>query len=169
MPKCREETARQIVCRGHVRSVANIFGRIVVPFPSTSNNPIMNLKKLLLVIAFTAYHQFATAEDATFTCNTPKHHILITKISATDRYRYQSWNKPKKITEIPDMDINDGNSETDGTAPCENTSYKFKKGNVEFIVDDNTSCTEEQPPKNATGSLWVYINGDMKSHLWCTK
>ncbi|KVD23142.1 hypothetical protein WI81_02405 [Burkholderia ubonensis] len=54
------------------------------------------------------------------------------------------------------------------TGACRFTEYWFKKGSAEFVVDNDPSCTESAPPKDATDNPWMYINGDMKLHCYCT-
>lgn len=104
-----------------------------------------------------------------FTCNTEKHSIQIYQLDK-NTYEYKSWNKPKLITENPDMYVKDNDVITiDGTKECRTTNYTFKKGNVRFEIDNNANCVEGKPPKNAIGNLNVYIKDELKSHHWCLK
>src|SRR5579864_1944642 len=109
----------------------------------------------------------AFASNVVQVCNSGKHTILIDQLSSNS-LRYRAWDSPKNTQDKPDMEITQtGAMSVDGTGVCSSTSYHFTKGNVEFVVDDNTLCTEGTPPESATGNLSVFINGDMKRHSYC--
>lgn len=99
-------------------------------------------------------------------CETAKHHIVL-DTSNPNSIIYRSWNKPKALTEKPDMEVLNGKVVVEGSGKCQYKEFRFNKGKVEFVIDDNIACTEQQPPTGATGSLWVFVAGEMKNHYWC--
>jgi hypothetical protein len=112
----------------------------------------------------------AAAPDAPlFQCNTRKHQIVIDGDPATERFRYRAWNRPKPMTAPPDMAVASGTQDYEGTGPCRYHFYRFKTGNVEYIVADSLGCTESWPPKDAVGELTVLIGGEVKSSQWCRR
>ena len=126
------------------------------------------MNKLILLMCL----MFSTslfAESIVFSCNTEKHTINIYKNADQKTFTYKSWNKPKTTTEKPDMELKSSIYEVNGSGECRFEEYRFKTGKTEFAIDSNFRCTEKYPPKNAIGSLWVFINDDMKSHYWCVK
>ncbi len=125
---------------------------------------------LAAIIAIGNHHAFAAGqpENIVYTCKTPKHIILIDTTSA-DTYRYRAWNLPKSTSQKPDMVVQNGTMNYEGTGVCGSNYYTFKTGNVEFNVDDSVACTEERPPKDAIGSLYVRVSGEEKNHYYCFK
>jgi len=107
-------------------------------------------------------------DSGMFICNTEKHRIIVAKQSGSV-FRYRSWNLPKTVIDKPDMEIfQEKVLSREGSGACKHSQYTFNTGNAQFIIDNNLGCTETDPPKNAVGSLWIFVNGDMKNHYWCT-
>jgi hypothetical protein len=100
-----------------------------------------------------------------FVCDTPKHRILIDSDKQI-QYRYRAWNKPKAISEPPDMEIDAGKLEMLGTGPCLHTEWKFTKGKTTFTVSE-LGCTNGSEPTGTHGFLTVEIDGAMKQELFC--
>lgn len=120
-----------------------------------------------IVIMLTVLGFSSEAQEPLFMCKTEKHNISIRQ-NDKNLYEYRSWNKPKTISEQPDMSIVAKNAIlVDGTQSCKTTTFVFYRGNVKFEVDDNAICVEGNPPKNAVGNLRVFIGGELKSHYWC--
>ena len=122
------------------------------------------------LIAVFSNSAFADTEIELFKCATEKHTIVISEPSK-GTYRYRSWNKPKAISDKPDMDLKSTSLETSGS--CQRY-YKFKTGKVEFEVTNQWSCMEKggNPPagaEGATGDVYVRIGGELKSHFYCYK
>ena len=113
---------------------------------------------------------FAQTESEVFKCVTEKHTIVISE-PAKGTYHYRSWNKPKAVSDKPDMDLKSTSLETSGD--CQRY-YKFKTGKVEFEVTNQWSCMGkgEYPPasaEGATGDLYVKVGGELKNHYYCYK
>ena len=66
-----------------------------------------------------------------FVCDTPKHQIIIDSDQQI-QYRYRAWNKPKAISEPPDMEVDAGKLDMLGTGPCVHDEWKFTKGKTTF-------------------------------------
>ena len=127
------------------------------------------MSKLILLMCL----MFSTslfAEPVVFSCNTEKHTINIYKNADQKTFTYKSWNKPKPITDKPDMElISSGYQNVAGS-----NYYTFKTGNTEFEVTDQWAhlAKGETPPedaKDALGDLYIRINGKLKSHYFCKK
>jgi len=101
-----------------------------------------------------------------FTCKTPKHLIII-DMKSTNSYRYRAWNTPRNTILTPDVEVVNGLMTHEGTGVCGSNYYSFKTRNVEYILDDSVKCTEEIPPKDAIGNLYVLIDGQEKNHFYC--
>ncbi len=101
-----------------------------------------------------------------YTCHTKR---LTIEISALPhgQYAYQVWNKPHPTSGKPDLVLGHGTADVQGTQMCTTTVYAFHRGDVEYDVATPVGCTEEIPPKQATGTLDVMIHGDDKLHAWC--
>jgi hypothetical protein len=110
------------------------------------------------------------ADTIIFSCNTEKHTINIYKNSDQKTYTYKSWNKPKEISEKPDMELISSSYEK----VAGSNYFKFKTGKTEFEVTDQWLHLSkgEVPPEsasNASGDLYVRVNGNLKSHYYCKK
>ena len=123
---------------------------------------------VLAILASFAFYTKTFAETDVFRCVTVKHIIIISEpIKGT--YHYRSWNKPKAISDKPDMDLKSKEVSVEGTGACRHTEYSFKTGKVEFSLDDDVSCIEGNPPANAVGNLNILVNGELKNHYYCFK
>lgn len=120
---------------------------------------------LFLFIAGSFICSHAEASEQ-FVCKAAKHTVAISLLPS-GKYQYRSWNKPKSITDDPDMVLVGGEEITEGTGVCRYTRWEFKKKNVEYIVSTPVTCTESVPPPNATGQLSVFINNEHKKSWWC--
>ncbi len=99
-----------------------------------------------------------------FTCNADKHRIIVD--SQAGDIRYRSWNKPRSITETPDMVVAAGKSAVEGTSPCTHSIWTFKRGATTFVLGE-IGCTEKQPPEGAVGNLEVLVDGKRRTESWC--
>lgn len=130
----------------------------------------LTLVIFFLVSTITNEAAFAQSQSDLFKCLTEKHTIIISE-DTKGTYHYRSWNKPKTVSDKPDMDLKSMALETSGN--CQRY-YKFKTGKVEFEVTNQWSCLSkgESPPAGAdgaTGDLYVRIGGELKSHYYCYK
>lgn len=102
----------------------------------------------------------------TYTCQTDTHRITIEEL-ASGAYRYRSWNKPKPLTDSPDVDISTGKQSFGGTGICAVPVYTFTNGNIIYEVDAAIGCTDGKEPKEATGRLSVSKNDKQITDTWC--
>jgi len=126
------------------------------------------MKKLILFVASLLFGTNTIAQTILFSCNAEKHMVLISQADP-NTYLYRSWNKPKPITDKPDMELKSSNMESVGS--CQRY-YKFKSGKFEFEVTNQWSCQGpgEIPPtaaKDAIGDLYVKSGGELKAHYYC--
>ena len=127
--------------------------------------------ELVGVIAFGGFcsvSAYGQSESAIFKCVTEKHTIVISE-PAKGTYHYRSWNKPKAVSDKPDMDLKSKEVSVEGSGVCRHTEYSFKTGKVEFSLDDNVTCLEGNTPDNIVGNLNVLVNDELKNHYYCFK
>lgn len=100
-----------------------------------------------------------------FTCETTKHRVIV-DIGTAGQSRYRAWNKPRPLTERPDLEIVKGSKTSEGTGPCSYSLWTFTTGETKFIVQE-LGCYPDsnQPPKGAKGRLDV--EGKTQATWWC--
>ncbi|MFM0062930.1 hypothetical protein [Paraburkholderia aspalathi] len=126
------------------------------------------LLPLIGVLGLLSVSSFAVSANADFQCGTSKHTIIVDH-PKDGQYRYRAWNKPKPISDPPDMEVKSGTVDVSGTGACRHSDYTFKRGNVAFLVSDDINCSETAAPANVHGYLSVAINGVEKANYWCVK
>jgi hypothetical protein len=124
---------------------------------------MLNYLIFLIIGSFVFSNALASEQ---FVCKTSKHTVTV-NLLPSGKYQYKAWNKPKSITEEPDMVVDGGERITEGTGVCRYTRWEFNNGRVQYIVSTPVTCTETTPPPNATGTLSVFINNDHKKFWWC--
>lgn len=117
---------------------------------------------------FFAGTSYAQTEKELFKCVTEKHTIIISE-PAKGTYQYRSWNKPKAVSDKPDMYLKSKGVSVQGSGVCRYTEYSFKTGKVEFLINDDITCLEGKPPENIVGNLNILVNGELKNHYFCFK
>lgn len=125
------------------------------------------LKSLIILIIGSFVFSTAAASEK-FACSTSKHTVIVTLLPSGN-YQYRAWNKPRSITEKPDVLIVGGEEITEGTGVCRYTRWEFTSNNVRYIVSKSVTCTQDFPPPNAIGQLSVFINGEHRKSWWCFK
>ncbi len=96
-------------------------------------------------------------ERIDYTCQTLSHRIVIDTL-ANGTLRYRSWNKPKLLTEAPDLELTRGEQTFEGSNVCAIPIYSFKNGTATYTVEAGMGCdAEADTPKDATGSLVVGV------------
>lgn len=111
-------------------------------------------------------HNQSQKDRLVYTCETKTHRISIEQLNS-GKYRYRSWNKPKELTETPDVDLSNGEIRFDGTGVCSTAAYLFTKGNVAYELHRGLGCGDGSEPKDATGSLNVSIGGKQVTDAFC--
>lgn len=101
-----------------------------------------------------------------FTCETDHHRIAIDEWPH-GVLRYRSWNKPKPLTEKPDLELSGGKLIFQGTGICSTGEYEFESGNTVYDVSDGLGCTDGSEPKDSIGDLTISISGKEIVHAWC--
>jgi hypothetical protein len=120
--------------------------------------------------AISAVSQNGTITPETyFICQTQSHRIVVDAVAGGE-LRYRSWNKPRALTEAPDLALTKGEITIEGNR-CGDPVYAFKNGTTEYRVEGSLNCypTLEiyAPPKGATGRLEVTVAGKQAADLWC--
>ena len=101
-------------------------------------------------------------------CQTQTQRIVVdTQVGGVLRYR--AWNKPRHVTDMPDLEIAKGELTIEGTQVCAFHVYTFKKGTAEYRVDGGLGCWgyAESSPEEATGRLEAIGVGLQATNSWC--
>jgi hypothetical protein len=103
-----------------------------------------------------------------YVCQTQTHRIVIDTV-AGGALRCRSWNKPRAVTDAPDLLIAKGDSTFEGTQVCAYPVYTFKNGAVVYRIDGGLGCwgNAEGAPKDAAGRLEVTTADSRTSNSWC--
>ncbi len=107
----------------------------------------------------------ATKPKLDFVCDAEKHRVVI-DLNADDTPRYRSWNKPRSLTEPPDLEVATGTKDYEGTGPCAHPIWRFQAGDAEFTIDRGGCFADSNPPlpQGYRGSLEVKVG--RKSQSW---
>jgi hypothetical protein len=103
-----------------------------------------------------------------FVCQTQAHRIVVdTRVSGELRYR--AWNKPRLVTDAPDLEIAKGDGTFEGTNVCTVPVYTFKNGSAVYRVEGGLGCgsPEDGVPKDASGRLEVIVGDKPPVDSWC--
>jgi hypothetical protein len=107
----------------------------------------------------------AARRSLEFICQTDKYRIVVdSETPKTSRYR--AWNRPHPLTGPPDLELLDGAMSFEGTGLCSHRLWTFKNGVASYVVQD-LGCTENAPPKDATGMFEVQVSSQTKARGWC--
>jgi hypothetical protein len=79
--------------------------------------------------------------------------------------RYRAWNKPRPLTETPDLEMTKGDGAFEGTNVCAYPIYTFKNGGTEYRVEGGLGC--DSGPKDATGRLEITVKDKPTVDIWC--
>lgn len=103
-----------------------------------------------------------------FICHTPKYRILVDS-AGEDKARYRAWIKPHSVLIKPDMEIDTGISDVEGSGMCGRNVWTFKNGKTQYEVAE-LGCTDGSEPKGSIGSVAISAT-DNPDHpietLWC--
>lgn len=109
----------------------------------------------------------ATRSQVQFICHTSKHRILIDE-AGDQKLRYRAWIKPHSLLDRPDMEIDTGVEDTEGSDVCAYSIWTFKKGNTQYQVSE-LGCSDGSEPKGSIGSVDISIGDKPVDTLWCFK
>ena len=96
-------------------------------------------------------------------CSTDKYHVEIDGRDDTAP-RYRSWNKPHAPPETPALELT-GKAGGEGTGACFHRIWRFRSGNVEYVVSE-PGCGPDTP-SGARAQLEVLISGQSRLRAWC--
>lgn len=101
-----------------------------------------------------------------YVCETKTHRIVIDSLTG-GILRYRSWDRPRPVTEAPDLEVARGTGTFEGSDLCVVPIYTFKSGTTVYRVEGGMGCTDDSTPKDATGQLEVTVNGQAPVDSWC--
>lgn len=105
-----------------------------------------------------------------YACQTQTHRIVVDTM-AGGGLRYRSWNKPRPVTDTPDLTLEKGEFTVEGNR-CGTPVYTFKNGTAQYRVYGSVGCyasypPQDAPPKDSTGQLQVTVTGKPTADSWC--
>lgn len=105
-----------------------------------------------------------------YICQTQTHRIVVDTVAGGE-LRYRSWNKPRPVTDAPDLVLTKGQYTLEGNR-CGTPVYTFKTSMAEYRIDGYLGCypsypPQDAPPKDATGRLEVTVKGKPPADSWC--
>jgi hypothetical protein len=108
------------------------------------------------------------SETVRYVCQTHTHRIVIDTV-AHGELRYRSWNRPRSVTELPDLQLAKGEGTFEGSDVCAYPIYTFKNGGTEYRVTGGLGCFSDTdgPPKDTTGRIDVTVPGKPATGSWC--
>lgn len=108
-----------------------------------------------------------SARKIDFICQTGKYRIVI-DADANQIPRYRAWNKSHPVTGDPDLRIDSGKSEFEGTGVCSHKVWTFKNGSTTYTTEE-LGCFPDsnEPPKTAVGMFAVRTAGKPEVFGWC--
>jgi len=102
-----------------------------------------------------------------YICQTQTHRVVVDAPSGGE-LRYRAWNKPRAISEKPDLEILGGKDSFEGSDICAYPVWTFKNGQTTYRAQGALGCYGEiEPPKDATGRLVVTVPGKPDEEAWC--
>jgi hypothetical protein len=102
-----------------------------------------------------------------YICQTQTHRVVVDSL-ADGALRYRAWNKPRAISEKPDLEILGGKDSFEGSDICAYPIWTFKNGQTTYRAEGALGCYGEvEPPKDATGRLVVAVPGKPDEEAWC--
>jgi hypothetical protein len=104
-----------------------------------------------------------------FVCETDKHRIIV-DASATGVGRYRAWNKPRPLTQKPDLELLNGKWSSEGSGPCRYDLFTFTNGKTQYEIGELPGCgagDADSPPQSAIGQLEVVSGDKTESTSWC--
>ena len=108
-----------------------------------------------------------TVPKIEFVCDAEKHRIVIDG-GANGAPRYRAWNKPRPLTETPDLEIPAGTADFEGTDACEYSFWTFVSGTAKYRIEGGRGCASDSSwPQDATGKLGVSVGGKPPLSWWC--
>lgn len=80
-------------------------------------------------------------DQLSFVCETAYHRILID--TDKDQLRYRAWNKPRALTQDPDLELGAGTRDYQGRGVCGYHIWQFANGTTQYSVSEASLCGEE--------------------------
>ena len=102
-----------------------------------------------------------------FVCETEKHRIIVDSIDERS-FHYSAWNKPRGLTEKPDMELANGALDPQGSGPCRYDVWQFTNGTIRYEIGELESCGDgSSASEGAIGRLEVLSGDQTVASYWC--
>lgn len=118
-----------------------------------------------IVLALLAAPSWALAEPA-YLCRTRTRVVVIESTSA-ESFRYSTWSNKQAMSDKPELVLNGGTLDIQGTGPCRTRYWTFKNGAYAYTVSDSVACGPAETPTDAVGDLSVSKSDKVLSTSWC--
>jgi len=101
-----------------------------------------------------------------FVCDAEEHRVVV-DLNFEGTPRYRAWNKPRPLTEPPDLEIEAGTKDHHGTGPCRHPGWTFRVGEAEYALYGH-GCSSESDPAPERSRGWLEVKAGPKTqHWWC--
>lgn len=102
--------------------------------------------------------------ELVFVCDAAAHRVVVDTVA--DALRYRSWNRPKSLTEKPDLEIVGGIATMSGTTPCTASTWTFARGETQYAIEE-VGCGEGGDDGSAIAELIVTSSDRQIASWWC--
>ncbi|RZA06780.1 MAG: hypothetical protein EOP11_09455 [Proteobacteria bacterium] len=80
-------------------------------------------------------------EEISFACNTPAHWVRVQRTLGAERYRYVSWRPGEKMSAVPELVLENGDAEVQGSGG--GIIYRFEDGKTTYEVIEAAVCGKD--------------------------
>jgi hypothetical protein len=80
-------------------------------------------------------------EEISFACNTPAHWVRVQRTLGAERYRYVSWRPGEKMSAVPELVLENGDAEVQGSGG--GIIYRFEDGKTTYEVIETGVCGKD--------------------------
>lgn len=100
-----------------------------------------------------------------FVCDAAKHRVIL-DVGDDRKVRYRAWNKPRAVTELPDLELSPAEVTAEGTTPCVAATWTFRRGDSEYQLSE-IGCGGSFDVAGEVGSLTVSVGGKVQAQWPC--
>lgn len=109
-----------------------------------------------------------TFAEPAYVCRT-KNRVVVVEATGGSTFKYTTWGNKQSMKDKPELVLDQGTFDVQGTGPCRTGYWIFKNGKYTYAETDSVACYESFPPDNAVGELSVSLNDQELSSSWCLK
>lgn len=99
-----------------------------------------------------------------FVCNGDLYRAII-ESNSDQSARLRTWEQPRLLTDVPDIDISGGEMRLEGSGSLTYRVWEFHDRDTKVVVTDGVDF--ESSPPGALGALFLSVIGEGDSESWC--